>query len=70
MSPNHHEMNFIQYNSMYSLFPLCHQTNTKAHALAAIVNVIVIDFTIGHNQLYIRQNGNTIWTYLYSYLFH
>lgn len=30
-------------------------------------NAIVIDFTIGHNQLYIRQNGNTIWTYFYLY---
>lgn len=24
----------------------------------------MIDLTIGHNQLYIRQNGNTIWIYV------
>lgn len=31
--------------------------------------VTVIDFTIGHNQLYIRQNGNTIWIYIYTFVF-
>lgn len=44
-------------------------TFLRTQTVTAIVIVIVIDFTIGHNQLYIRQNGNTIWTYSFILVF-